>query len=106
MIDLKEEARKWLIEHEHYEHEPSFNDDLESLCKLITDIVLHEGYVTFPDEVPYDPDFGDDKLCECGDPYYRHFDTYDNMAPVGCKYCYKYSDTYGNGNCAGFKEKK
>lgn len=25
--------------------------------------------------------------CKCGDPYYRHFDSYDNMAPVGCKYC-------------------
>jgi len=35
----------------------------------------------------YDPLFGDDRLCECGHPYYRHFDTYDGMNPVGCKYC-------------------
>lgn len=24
---------------------------------------------------------------ECGHAYYRHFDTYDDMLPVGCKYC-------------------
>lgn len=44
----------------------------------------------------YNPDFGDDKLCECGHTYYRHFDTYDGMAPVGCKYC----------GCQEFKLKK
>jgi hypothetical protein len=35
----------------------------------------------------YDPSFGDDRLCRCGHKYYRHFDTYEEMAPVGCKYC-------------------
>lgn len=35
----------------------------------------------------YDPDFGDDKICVCGHTYYRHFDSYENMSPVGCKYC-------------------
>lgn len=35
----------------------------------------------------YDFAFGDDKLCECGHAYYRHFDSYDDMAAVGCKYC-------------------
>lgn len=35
----------------------------------------------------YDPAFGDDKVCRCGHQYYRHFDTYDEMNPVGCKYC-------------------
>lgn len=35
----------------------------------------------------YDTEFGDDKICKCGHPYYRHFDTYEDMAPVGCKYC-------------------
>lgn len=38
-------------------------------------------------EKNYNPNYGDDRLCECGHPYYRHFDTYDNMANVGCKYC-------------------
>ena len=35
----------------------------------------------------YNPKYGDDKLCQCEHPYYRHFDTYEEMAPVGCKYC-------------------
>lgn len=44
----------------------------------------------------YNPDYGDDRLCECGHPYYRHFDSYEGMAPVGCKYC----------GCDEFKLKK
>lgn len=47
--------------------------------------------VTAKQERPaYDPEFGDDKECAqegCKHMYYRHFDTYDAMKPVGCKYC-------------------
>jgi hypothetical protein len=35
----------------------------------------------------YNPNYGDNKECICGHPYYRHFDTYEDMAPIGCKYC-------------------
>lgn len=38
----------------------------------------------------YDPRVGADRVCareDCGHAYYRHFDTYEEMAPVGCKYC-------------------
>lgn len=35
----------------------------------------------------YNPDYGDDRICECGHPYYRHFDTWDFMSAIGCKYC-------------------
>lgn len=35
----------------------------------------------------YNPEYGDDKLCRCGHTYYRHFDSYENMNHVGCKYC-------------------
>lgn len=35
----------------------------------------------------YNPFYGDDRMCKCGHPYYRHFDTYDEMYPCGCKYC-------------------
>lgn len=31
--------------------------------------------------------YGDDKKCVCGHSYYRHFDTYEQMYPIGCKYC-------------------
>lgn len=36
----------------------------------------------------YNPNYGDDRICECGHKYYRHFDTYENMSNVGCKYCF------------------
>lgn len=35
----------------------------------------------------YNKNYGDDKECVCGHPYYRHFDTYEYMSPIGCKYC-------------------
>ncbi len=44
--------------------------------------------------VRYNECYGDDRLCKCGHPYYRHFDSYEDMAPVGCKYC----------GCGEFKE--
>lgn len=52
---------------------------------------------TYRDEPePYDASFGDDRVCVCSltdkwhpndHRYYRHFDSYDNHRPVGCKYC-------------------
>lgn len=44
----------------------------------------------------YNPKYGNDRVCECGHPYYRHFDSYDHQRPVGCKYC----------QCYKFREKK
>lgn len=46
-------------------------------CAII-EIIGKEGY---------EKTFGDYRICECDHPYYRHFDTYDNMRVVGCKYC-------------------
>lgn len=43
----------------------------------------------------YNPNYGDNRECECGHSYYRHFDSYENMSAVGCKYC----------QCFLFKEK-
>jgi hypothetical protein len=36
----------------------------------------------------YNPNYGDDRICQCGHVYYRHFDSWDEMAHVGCKYCW------------------
>lgn len=38
-------------------------------------------------EYKYNPKFGDDRICKCGHTYYRHFDSYEQMEAVGCKYC-------------------
>jgi len=35
----------------------------------------------------YNPQYGNHRICICGHPYYRHFDTYEDMYPCGCKYC-------------------
>ncbi len=35
----------------------------------------------------YNPEYGDDRVCICGHTYYRHFDSYEEMYPCGCKYC-------------------
>ena len=38
-------------------------------------------------EYSYNPEYGDDKICQCFHPYHRHFDSHNCMANVGCKYC-------------------
>jgi len=35
----------------------------------------------------YNPHYGDKRVCECSHMYERHFDSYNQMANVGCKYC-------------------
>ena len=35
----------------------------------------------------YNPNYGDNKKCVCGHTYYRHFDPWNDMEAVGCKYC-------------------
>ena len=35
----------------------------------------------------YNPNYGNDRLCQCGHPYYRHFDWMDDSQLCGCKYC-------------------
>ncbi len=56
---------------------------------------IHTYKLIIVTETKYNPNFGNDRICICGHPYYRHFDTYDNMEPVGCKCC----------ECGIFKEK-
>jgi len=35
----------------------------------------------------YNSEYGDDRTCECGHRYYRHFDSHEYMQACGCKYC-------------------
>jgi len=39
----------------------------------------------------FNPNYGMDRNCVCGHPYHRHFDGYEDNAPVGCKYCECYT---------------
>ena len=47
-------------------------------------------------ERKYNPAYGDDRVCQCGHPYHRHFDSYEDMYAIGCKYC----------GCDDFKEEE
>ena len=89
-------ATQWLQDHGHS------LEELDSLIEMIDTIRYHHGWVG--EEPEYDPSFGDERRCKCGHPYYRHFDTYEDMSPVGCKYCHGGGDDYSEGSCAGFEE--
>lgn len=68
----------------------------ESSLKLVsnsTEPYLEE--VVIEDTRKYNPNYGDDRVCKCGHPYYRHFDSYEDNYPCGCKYC----------DCYTFEEK-
>jgi hypothetical protein len=72
-----------------------FNDKIKNVIKEDK----NKPYFTIikvETELKYNPDFGDDRICECGHTYYRHFDSYEHMDACGCKYC----------ECYIFKEKK
>lgn len=81
-MNIKSLARDWLVNHNHSDQDPNFESDVSSLTELIIEVLDHPGYIGFHDEEEYDPNFGDDKICECGRRYYRHFDTYDNMSKL------------------------
>ena len=83
-MNLEEEAREWLIQHDISADSPFFERDVRDLVDFIEGILQYEmmgGHIG--PEPEYDPNFGDNKECECGHVYYRHFDTYDNMSPIG-----------------------
>jgi hypothetical protein len=74
------------------------DDVLQEMKNLIATYSIQK-YANMPEEPylrtlvlvehqEYNPKFGDDKECECGHSYYRHFDSYEKMEPIGCKYCH------------------
>ncbi len=57
---------------------------------LYTRTMIQQPYIevaVISIERKYNPEYGDDRMCQCGHLYYRHFDTYEEMSDVGCKYC-------------------
>ena len=56
----------------------------QELPYIVTEHIVVEHIVV---EHKYNPKYGDDRVCECGHAYYRHFDSYEDMYPCGCKYC-------------------
>ena len=70
-----------------YEKEKIFKDE------SVEQPYLEEATVRITQR--YNPNYGDDRECKCGHAYYRHFDSYEDMDAIGCKYC----------RCYEFKEK-
>lgn len=70
--------------------------------KLLTDkkapYLEYEYEITVKGKIKkYNPEYGDDKICaRCGHTYEKHFDSWENYYPIGCKYC----------DCEEFVEKK
>lgn len=66
-----------------------YNSQRDDIIEVICPFCQEQfGTRIFPTGNPeYIPGFGDEKICACGHTYYRHFDTYDDMNPIGCKYC-------------------
>lgn len=72
-------------------------DRQEFLEEFLAELCEHIGTVVEPELVTkirnfftpkaWDPDHDQDQRCVCGHSYYRHFDSHEEMDPVGCKYC-------------------
>ena len=64
-----------------------------NLKRLIAEYEKSTGSVESPFlidvhiEHKYNPKYGNGRICKCGHAYHRHFDSYENMDNVGCKYC-------------------
>lgn len=59
----------------------------EDMIECLEGVRVANAHLTGDHRYAYSKTFGDKRVCVCGHPYYRHFDTYDRMAHVGCKYC-------------------
>lgn len=71
LSDVGKDALRWLL-------------GIPDKSYAILENVLEEAP---PIELQYDSEYGDEKLCKCGHSYDRHFDSYDCMKNIGCKYC-------------------
>lgn len=77
---------KKMISKEDYQLMKKIVKDYESGAKIDTKSAY---LVTYSVDInkEYNPNFGDDRECQCGHSYYRHFDPYEQMDACGCKYC-------------------
>jgi hypothetical protein len=80
------------IEPEYHYDIPTYADSIQEVSSTVIKNGKDTPYIETEVIVKaifreYNPEYGDEKLCKCGHSYYRHFDSYENMAPVGCKYC-------------------
>ena len=85
VVDGQIEIIDKIIEKAHLEMKDIKHNTYISLKSEITEPYI-EG-LTIGRECEWNRKYHENAECECGDPYYRHFDTYENMEAIGCKYC-------------------
>jgi hypothetical protein len=64
--------------------------ELQSILSGRTEDIAISLYVAIGAQLGrmWNPGHNQEALCsECQHMYYRHFDSYEDMEPVGCKYC-------------------
>ena len=61
-------------------HSSSSVHDLRRIGEIVTDIQNKVNRL-------WNEDYDQNAKCTCGHIYHRHFDGYEDMEPVGCKYC-------------------
>lgn len=63
-------------------------NNLKTTANNVVTPVNDKPYIeTVTRNFEYNPNYGDNRICKCGHAYYRHFDSYEDNANVGCKYC-------------------
>jgi len=90
MICDKCEGRGKLRNNRHTSDTYTFGFIECDMCSGSGKIMEEEPYIhkiITTEKKLYNPKYGDDRICKCGHSYYRHFDTYEDMGNVGCKYC-------------------
>jgi len=78
----------------HFSQEISLANYLNGIKPMMKESSAEPPYIIQTkviEVLKYNPNYGDHRVCKCGHPYYRHFDSYEDNAPVGCKYCSCYT---------------
>lgn len=66
------------------------NTVISDIDRFVNLYNTHDPYVVIERVIrkfKWNPKYNQDALCECGHSYSRHFDPYERMEAVGCKYC-------------------
>jgi hypothetical protein len=72
----------------HQHHDPACR-----MCCALNDELPYNTVIVPRTVRMYNPLYGDNRICECGHPYDRHFDMFEDVdvQDVGCKYCECYT---------------
>lgn len=90
-MDYKEEIKEIIDKVYKKGYETGFEEGVKAK-KEIEEITKNKELPYITEKITiqkkkYNPNYGDNRMCVCGHTYYRHFDPWEDMEAVGCKYC-------------------